>query len=613
MHHPLKDVPMDRVATTDSDAIVAPLPIKASNRISAAWSTCGFEPDQLLQALPAAVYTTDAVGRITFYNEAAAALWGRHPELGKSEWCGSWRLYWPDGTPMPHDECPMAIALKEKRPIRGAEAAAERPDGSRIPFLAYPTPLWDEEGVLTGAVNTLIDISDRKEAERAARQLAAIVESSDDAIASKDLDGIILTWNRGAERLFGYTADEVIGKPITILIPPELHYEETLILGRIRRGEGVDHYETVRRRKDGSEVEVSLTVSPIKDAHGRVIGASKIARDISDRREAERSARQLAAIVASSEDAIVGKDLDGIILTWNRGAERLFGYTADEVTGKPITILIPPERHDEETLILGRIRRGERVDHYETVRRRKDGSQVEVSLTVSPIKNAHGRVIGASKIARDITDRKRAEEQQRLLLKEMNHRVKNLFALAGALITLSVRSAATPNDLAESVRERLTALARANDLTLPDLTEGREASGRATTLPALVRTIVAPYVAQDHASVTVNGPDVPVGGKAVMGIALLLHEIATNAAKYGALSSRGGSVAVSWSVRQDELFLTWQERGGPPVEGEPKNEGFGSLLARLTVTGQLGGTMSHAWDPEGLTVTLSAPLERLLK
>jgi PAS domain S-box-containing protein len=613
MHHPLKDVPMDRVATTDSDAIVAPLPIKASNRISAAWSTCGFEPDQLLQALPAAVYTTDAVGRITFYNEAAAALWGRHPELGKSEWCGSWRLYWPDGTPMPHDECPMAIALKEKRPIRGAEAAAERPDGSRIPFLAYPTPLWDEEGVLTGAVNTLIDISDRKEAERAARQLAAIVESSDDAIASKDLDGIILTWNRGAERLFGYTADEVIGKPITILIPPELHYEETLILGRIRRGEGVDHYETVRRRKDGSEVEVSLTVSPIKDAHGRVIGASKIARDISDRREAERSARQLAAIVASSEDAIVGKDLDGIILTWNRGAERLFGYTADEVTGKPITILIPPERHDEETLILGRIRRGERVDHYETVRRRKDGSQVEVSLTVSPIKNAHGRVIGASKIARDITDRKRAEEQQRLLLKEMNHRVKNLFALAGALITLSVRSAATPNDLAESVRERLTALARANDLTLPDLTEGREASGRATTLPALVRTIVAPYVAQDHASVTVNGPDVPVGGKAVMGIALLLHEIATNAAKYGALSSRGGSVAVSWSVRQDELFLTWQERGGPPVEREPKNEGFGSLLARLTVTGQLGGTMSHAWDPEGLTVTLSAPLERLLK
>ena len=234
------------------------------------------ESGPLLQALPAAVYTTDAGGRITFYNDAAVALWGCRPELGKSEWCGSWRLYWPDGRPMPHGECPMAIALKEKRPIRGAEALAERPDGTRIPFLAYPTPLFDDTGSLAGAVNTLIDISEHKQAEYTAKQFSAIVESSDDAIVSKDLNGVVRTWNPGAERLFGYTAEEIIGKPITTLIPPDRRGEEVRILERLRNGERIDHYETVGQRKDGSLVEISLTVSPIKGADGRIIGASKM-------------------------------------------------------------------------------------------------------------------------------------------------------------------------------------------------------------------------------------------------------------------------------------------------------------------------------------------------
>ena len=447
------------------------------------------ECSELLHALPAAVYTTDARGRITFYNAAAAALWGCCPELGKSEWCGSWRLYWPDGTPMPHGECPMAIALKEKRPIRGAEALAERPDGTRIPFLAYPTPLFDDTGGLIGAVNTLIDISERKQAEYTANQFSAIVESSDDAIVSKDLNGTVRTWNPGAERLFGYTAEEIIGKPITILIP-----------------------------------------------------------------------------------------LD---------------------------------RRDEEVRILQRLRNGERIDHYETVRRRKDGSLVEISLTVSPIKDARGRIIGASKIARDITERRRAQEQQHLLFREMNHRVKNLFALAGSVVTLSARSAATPKALAEAVRKRLVALARAHDLTLPGLTAGRVECDRMTTLSALVRTIVLPYVAEEDARVTIHGPDVSISGNAVMNVALLLHEIATNAAKYGALSSQSGRVDVSWLVSNGDLFLTWREHDGPWLNGQPEHEGFGSLLARLTVTGQLGGKITHDWNREGLTVNLLARLEYL--
>ena len=241
----------------------------------------------VLEALPEAVYTTDAIGRITFYNKAAAAVWGVSPELGKNQFCGSWKLYWPDGTPLPHAECPMATALKEQRPIRGREAIAERPDGTRIPFLAFPTPIFDAAGNLIGAVNMLVDLTDRAIAEEAVQRFAAIVKSSDDAILAKDLNGKIITWNRGAERLFGYTAEEAIGQPIAMLIPLDRQSEEPDILARVRRGERIDHYETIRRRKDGSLVEISLSVSPIKNREGRVIGASKIARDITERRRAE--------------------------------------------------------------------------------------------------------------------------------------------------------------------------------------------------------------------------------------------------------------------------------------------------------------------------------------
>jgi PAS domain S-box-containing protein len=162
-------------------------------------------------------------------------------------------------------------------------------------------------------------------AEQAALRLAAIVESSDDAIVSKDLNGIVKSWNKAAERMFGYKAEEIIGKSITTIIPPELHSEEDLILGKVRKGEKIDHFQTVRRRKDGTSIDVSLTVSPIKDQTGNIIGAAKIARDITYQRKTEEAALKLAAIVESSDDAIVSKDLNGIVTSWNQAAERMFG------------------------------------------------------------------------------------------------------------------------------------------------------------------------------------------------------------------------------------------------------------------------------------------------
>jgi PAS domain S-box-containing protein len=242
---------------------------------------------QVVYSLPAAVYTTDAEGRVTLYNEAAVALWGREPEIGKDLWCGSYKIYRPDGTDLPLDQCPMAVTLKSGIGVRGEEIVIERPDGTQRNILPYPEPFFDASGKIVGAVNMLVDITERKRSEETARRLAAIVESSDDAIISKDLNGIIATWNESARRIFGYGAAETVGKPITILIPPERLDEETHILGSIRRGEPVHHYETIRRCKDGKLVEVSLSVSPIKTADGKVIGASKIARDITERRRAE--------------------------------------------------------------------------------------------------------------------------------------------------------------------------------------------------------------------------------------------------------------------------------------------------------------------------------------
>ncbi|MGC2744926.1 MAG: PAS domain S-box protein [Candidatus Angelobacter sp.] len=247
------------------------------------------------------------------------------------------------------------------------------------------------------------------EAEKAQRRLAAIIESSEDAIASKDLNGIITSWNKSAERMFGYTAEEIIGQPVTLIIPPELHQDEPRILGKIRAGERIEYFQTVRVHKNGQRIDVSLTVSPIKDETGKIVGAAKIVRDITRQKKLEEAALRLAAIVESSDDAIASKDLNGIITSWNRSAEKLFGYTAEEIVGKSVTTIIPPELHQDENMILSKIRRGEKIDHFETIRLHKNGERVEVSLTISPVKDESGNVIGAAKIIRNITETNKIE------------------------------------------------------------------------------------------------------------------------------------------------------------------------------------------------------------
>jgi PAS domain S-box-containing protein len=241
----------------------------------------------------------------------------------------------------------------------------------------------------------------------AALRLAALIDSSDDAIISEALDGTIETWNRAAQRMFGYAADEIIGRSSKLLVPPEAEDEARGVLARLKQGEAIKHFETTRIAKSGVPVTVALTISPMLGRDGEMVGLSTIARDIGRQKELEREAFRLAAIVDSSDDAIVSKSLDGTIRTWNQAAERMFGWTAAEAVGQSIKILIPEDRLSEEDDVLARVRSGIGVDHFETIRKRKDGTFLNISLTVSPIRNKDGVIIGASKIARDITTQKR--------------------------------------------------------------------------------------------------------------------------------------------------------------------------------------------------------------
>jgi PAS domain S-box-containing protein len=305
----------------------------------------------------------------------------------------------------------------------------------------------------------------------------------------------------------------------------------------------------------------------------------------------------LAAIVASSDDAIVSKTLDGVVTSLNRAAERLFGYTAAEIVGRHIAILAAPGRENEMPAILERLRRGERIEHYDTVRRRKDGSTINMSLTVSPIRDAAGIIVGASKIARDISERKLWDRRQELLLRELNHRVKNSLAVIQSIARNTARRTITVDQFVDVFEDRLRAMAGAHDLLVAGNWDG-------AVLEDLVRVALGAHAA---GGVRLFLPTVQLGPALAQNLALALHELASNAAKYGALSTPLGCVALEGRVADGDLVLIWREHGGPEVRA-PSQRGFGTTLLADVMTHQHGGRASLDWRREGLVCTLILPL-----
>jgi PAS domain S-box-containing protein len=306
-----------------------------------------------------------------------------------------------------------------------------------------------------------------------------------------------------------------------------------------------------------------------------------------------------AAVIESSDDAIITKNLNGIITSWNAGAERVFGYTPGEAIGRSVTILIPADHVDEEPAILERIRRGERIDHYETVRMHKDGTPLNISLTVSPIKDVSGKIVGASKIARDITERTQASAQIKLLAREAEHRTRNILATVQATIHLTQAEDAA--EFKQAIEGRIRALANVNNLFVETRWQGAE-------LRTLVAQELEPYRRDNGTRIGIDGPELLLEPSMAQTMAVVLHELATNAAKYGPLSIDGGSVAVTWTSGEDgRLSLSWTETGGPPVR-EPTRKGFGTrVMARMVE--QLKGRISFDWRPEGVTCTVAVTVQ----
>ena len=454
----------------------------------------------LFEMGPVAIYSCHASGVLRDFNRRAVELWGREPAAGdiSERFSGAFKMFWPDGSYMPHEQSSMADVLSGKIPeARDVEVHVERPDGTRITVLKSIRPLKNQRGEITGAINSFIDITERQAAQ-----------------------------------------------------------------------------ETLR----ASEARFKILFEFIDEGF----------------------------CTLEKLDTRPGEPSDFRYLSANAGFEKQTGVGG--IVGKTIREAFPDESQEWFDTYDAVIATGE------PIRFERDLASLGRTLELFAFRFEDEAVLKVGVIFLDVSLRKRHEEQQELLLKEMDHRVNNLFALVGGMVTLSARSATTPKEMAQTVRGRLGALASAHQLIRP-MPSVAEATKRETTLGELVRKVLSPYAdaagTRDSTRTEIDGPEIAVGAEAATNVALLVHELATNAAKYGALSVPSGRVRISWAVAKGRLALLWEEKDGPVIMAPPEREGFGSVLARRSISGGLRGDLTFHWNPDGLVVLVSAETERL--
>lgn len=579
----------------------------------------------MIDTLPAAIYTTDAEGRLTHFNAAAVEFCGREPNLDSDRWCISQKLYRPDGSPLPLDQCPMAIALKENRPVLGEQAIAERPDGTRRWFQPYPVPLRDADGSVVGGINLLMDITERKLSEVKLAQLAAIVDSSDDAIVSKTLDGIIVSWNRAAETMFDYTAAEAVGQHISLIIPPERLDEEQGVLARLRHGEKIDHFVTERQAKDGRRLMISLTVSPIRNGRGEIIGASKVARDITEQVKSQEFLKQRTAqfetLLGQAPVGVFVVDASLRIREINPVARLFFG-SMGKLVGRDIEDVMnqlwPKEFADE---IVGIFRRtmetGESYSLPERSEYRigRDVAEVyEWQFNRIPLLNGlQGVVCYFRDISAQVQVREALREADRRkdeFLATLAHELRNPLApIRNSLhiLRLAGSESRAAIDVREMIERQLNQMVRLVDdlMEVSRFTRGKvELRKEQVDLAAAVRSAVEssrPFIEASRHRLTISLPEDPIILDAdPVRLAQALTNLLNNAAKY---TQPEGQIWISARRDGGQALLSVRDDGiGIPREMLPK---IFDLFA------QVDRKSTHAQGGLGIGLTLVRNLVEL--
>lgn len=469
-------------------------------------------------------------------------------------------------------------------------------------FLSRGEILRRSDGTAIEIHGVMIDITERRAAEEAAALLAAIVAASQDAIISKDLNGIVTHWNRSAERLLGYSAEEMIGQPISRIIPPDSTGEELRILSAIRSGEFIAPYESILLRKDGSRLDVSLTVSPIRNAAGHVTGGSTIVRDNTERRRhSEMLQQNEERLRLALRSAHAGAwDYDALRKEFHWSPEMFILYGLDAANGVPrrehlIAQIAPSHRHRVRAELVKALAEGGSFTlEFPIVR--PDGSEIWTAVVGDVIKDAAGRTVSARGIDQDITERKNWDKHQAMLLRELSHRVKNTLAVIQAMTRQTLRASSDPKSFAEAFEGRIRSLASSHILLT-------EANWSGAKLADVIRNQLGAMVDDVANRLALRGPNVVLPAETATQLGLVLHELGTNAVKYGALSTPAGKIAIVWTASRGKLCLTWRERGGPRIDTPPTHEGFGTALIVSSA-----GKVTRRFDPAGLTCKLELAL-----
>ncbi len=474
-------------------------------------------------------------------------------------------------------------------------------DGQYVWVLDSGQVFRGADGAVTRYVGSTIDISARKKTEQALRRQASLIELSFDPILVWHLERGIVEWNKGAEQLYGYTREEALGSQSHQLLKSLHPMPFDDIVAQLRR-EGSWTGEVRHHAKDGRAIYLESRHQAI-ESDGELF-VLETNHDVTLRKRAAAETARMAAIASASQDALFGVTLDGKIEAWNPAAERLFGYAAEEIVGRHVSVLADEKYRTEQAGILASLCAGESVGPLDTVRLRKDGTEFSVSLSIAPVKAADGKVTGMSAAVHDISDRKEWEGRQVLMSRELAHRVKNSFAVLQSILRSTLKASQDPQHFAEAFSGRLHSLAAAQDILTANEWRGAE-------LGALARGQLSFYLESVPGRLTISGPEVNLPADHAVPFGLILNELATNAVKHGALSSANGTVALSWRVESGldqnrRLHMEWTEKWGPNTEARGP-DGFGSTLIEKSLPDAM---VTRVFGPDGLVCKMEASLSR---